>query len=74
MLISGWTVLLHMCAGALMGLIGAIAVTPTTFLLPPLFWIMFKKPPKWGWEWTLNASLVVVTAVLGVIGMVSNAV
>jgi hypothetical protein len=55
-----------------MGLIGAIAVTPTTFLLPPLFWIMFKKPPKWGWEWTLNASLVVVTAVLGVIGMVSG--
>jgi hypothetical protein len=59
-----------MSAGALMGLIGAIAVTPTTFLLPPLFWIMFKQPPKWGLEWSINALLVVVTAILGVIGMV----
>jgi hypothetical protein len=55
-----------------MGLIGAIAVTPTTFLLPPLFWILFKKPARWGWEWSLNASLVVITAALGLIGMVSG--
>lgn len=55
-----------------MGLIGAIAVTPTTFLLPPLFWIMFKRPRKWGLEWGVNAFLVVVTALLGLMGMVRN--
>jgi hypothetical protein len=33
---------------------------------------VFSKPPKWGWEWTLNAFLVVVTAILGIIGMVSD--
>ncbi|WIA19602.1 hypothetical protein OEZ85_005540 [Tetradesmus obliquus] len=58
--------------GALMGLIGAIAVTPTTFLLPPLFWIMFKRPRKWGLEWSVNAFLVVVTALLGLMGMVGS--
>eukprot|EP00775_Hariotina_reticulata_P006859 gene6861-7075_t len=58
--------------GALMGLIGAIAVTPTTFLLPPLFWLMLKKPSKWGLEWTINWFLVWVTGLLGMLGVVGS--
>jgi len=58
--------------GALMGLIGAIAVTPTTFLLPPLFWLMLKKPRKWGVEWSINWGLVWVTGLLGVLGVIGS--
>eukprot|EP00775_Hariotina_reticulata_P008259 gene8259-8447_t len=56
--------------GALMGLIGAVAITPTTFLLPPLLWVLYKQPPKWSFDWTANWFLVWVTSVLGVLGAI----
>jgi hypothetical protein len=56
--------------GSLMGLVGAIAVTPTTFLFPPLLWVMYKKPKRWGLDWSANWFLVWITGVLGVLGAI----
>lgn len=58
--------------GSLMGLVGAIAVTPTTFLFPPLLWVMYKRPKKWGFDWTANWFLVWVTGLLGVLGLIGS--
>ena len=30
--------------GSLMGLVGALGITPTTFLLPCLLWVLYKQP------------------------------
>lgn len=56
--------------GSLMGLVGAVAITPTTFLLPPLLWVMYKQPARWSMEWGINWSLVWVTGLLGVLGAI----
>jgi hypothetical protein len=50
----------------------AAAITPTTFLLPPLLWVLHKQPPKWGADWTINWALVWVTGMLGVLGIVGS--
>ncbi len=50
----------------------AAAITPTTFLLPPLLWVLYKQPPKWGADWTINWMLVWVTGTLGVLGIVGS--
>jgi hypothetical protein len=50
------------------GLVGAIAITPTTFLLPPLLWLLYKKPAKWSAEWAVNWFLVFITGLIGVLG------
>ncbi|KAF8067258.1 acyl-protein thioesterase 1 [Scenedesmus sp. PABB004] len=57
---------------SLMGLVGAIAVTPTTFLLPPLFWLLYKRPRRFGLEWAVNVFLVGVTALIGVLGTIGS--
>jgi len=54
--------------GSLMGLVGAVAITPTTFLLPPLLWVLYKQPARWSLDWSINWGLVWVTGVLGVLG------
>jgi hypothetical protein len=54
----------------LQGLFGAIGITPTTFTLPPLLWLLHKRPAKWGWEWTQNWFLVIITGLLGVLGTI----
>lgn len=51
--------------GSLMGLVGP--VTPTTFLFPPLLWVMYKRPKRWGADWTANWFLVWITGILGVL-------
>jgi hypothetical protein len=58
--------------GSLMGLVGAVAITPTTFLLPPLLWVLYKRPRKWGADWTINWALVWVTGALGVLGFIGS--
>jgi amino acid permease len=58
--------------GSLMGLVGAIAITPTTFLLPPLLWLLYKRPAKWGFEWSMNWFLVIVTAIIGILGTIGS--
>ncbi|GBF95714.1 lysine histidine transporter 1-like [Raphidocelis subcapitata] len=55
----------------LMGLIGALAVTPTTFLLPPLLWLFVRRPRRFGLEWWVNVVLVFVTGVVGIMGSIS---
>lgn len=56
--------------GSLMGLFGAIGITPTTFLLPPLLWVLYKKPARWGMSWWTNWVLVWITGSLGVLGTI----
>jgi amino acid permease len=55
----------------LMGLIGAVAITPTTFLLPPLLWLFVRRPRRFGLEWCVNATLVFLMAVAGIVGSIS---
>jgi hypothetical protein len=52
------------------GLFGAIAITPTTFLLPPLLWLLYKQPRKWGKEWLVNWFLVIITGIMGILGTI----
>jgi amino acid permease len=56
--------------GSLMGLVGAIGITPTTFLLPCLLWVMKERPPTWSFSWVLNWGLVGVTACVGMLGAI----
>lgn len=56
--------------GALMGLVGAVAITPTTFLLPPLLWVLYKQPARGSLDWAVNWGLVWVTGALGVLGTI----
>ena len=73
MLVVGITLIVALCVpffGALMGIIGAVGVTPTTFLLPPLLWILYTKPPRWSRSWVVNWSLVWITGAIGVLGFV----
>jgi hypothetical protein len=58
--------------GDLMALIGAIAVTPTTYLLPPLLWLMLMRPRRWSAEWMVNVGLVGLTGVIGAMGTISS--
>lgn len=54
--------------GSLMGLVGSVGITPTTFTLPPLFWIMLTKPPRWSRAWLVNWGMVWSTALIGLLG------
>ena len=58
--------------GYLMGLIGAVAITPTTFLLPSLLWIFYAKPKRWGVAWVTNWLIVFVTGAIGALGAVGS--
>jgi hypothetical protein len=53
-----------------MGLVGAVAITPTTFLLPPLLWVLYKQPARGSLDWAVNWGLVWVTGALGVLGTI----
>ncbi|GBF95712.1 lysine histidine transporter 1-like [Raphidocelis subcapitata] len=57
--------------GELMALIGAVAITPTTYFLPPLLWLILNKPHRFGLEWWVNICLVAVTGVIGLMGTIS---
>jgi amino acid permease len=58
--------------GSLMGLVGAIGITPTTFLLPCLLWVLYRKPKRFSRSWCVNWFLVVVTGVIGFLGTVGS--
>lgn len=38
--------------------------------MPPLLWLMYKKPRTFGVEWSVNAGLVAVTGLMGVLGTI----
>jgi amino acid permease len=58
--------------GDLMSLIGAIAITPTTFLLPPLLYLFWRRGQRGPAESALNWTIVGVTGVVGSVGAVSS--
>ena len=58
--------------GSLMGLVGAIGITPTTFLLPCLLWVLYRKPKRFSRSWCINWFLVVVTGIIGILGTIGS--
>jgi amino acid permease len=58
--------------GDLMGFVGALAVTPTTFLLPSLLWLYWAKPQRGSVSWGINWLIVVITAIIGVMGAIGS--
>ena len=74
-LLVGLTLIVGLCVpffGALMGIIGAAGITPTTFLLPPLLYIIYKQPARWSRDWIVNWSLVWITGAIGVLGVIGS--
>ena len=47
------------------GLLGALSITPTTFIMPGLLWLKLKKPRPASWEfWFCWATVPIMTAVM----------
>ena len=48
-----------------LGLIGALSITPTTFIMPCLLWLKLKKPRPASWEfWFCWATVPIMTTVM----------
>ena len=48
-----------------LGLLGALSITPTTFIMPCLLWLKLKKPRPASWEfWFCWATVPIMTAVM----------
>ena len=58
--------------GDLMGLIGAIGVTPTTFVLPCLLWLSIKRPATFSFVWWLCWAISIVAGTIGVLGFIGS--
>lgn len=58
--------------GDLMGLVGAVGVTPTTFLMPALLWLHLRKPPRSSIAFIGNVAIVVLCVLVGVLGAVGS--
>lgn len=58
--------------GDLMGLIGAIGGTPTTFVLPSVLWLVLKRPSKRSFEYWLNMFIIVSCSIIGFMGFISS--
>ncbi len=54
--------------GALMNLIGAVAITPTTFVLPPILWLYWKRPGRNTFDYWLAIVVAVLMTIIGVVG------
>lgn len=53
------------------GLVGAIGVTPTTFVLPCILWLLWSKPARWSAGWMSSYSCVVFCSLVGLLGTIS---
>ncbi len=58
--------------GELMGLIGAVAITPTTFLLPALLYLFWRDGKRGFFESAFNWAIVLVTGAIGAGGAVAS--
>ena len=56
-----------------MGFVGAVAITPTTFLLPSILWLLHAKPKRWGAEWATNWAVILFSGLVGLAGAVGSA-
>lgn len=68
---SGLVLLISFLAAAIpffevvLGLLGALSITPTTFIMPCLLWLKLKKPRPASWEfWFCWLTVPVMTAVM----------
>lgn len=69
---TGIVALLIPFFGDLMGLIGAIAVTPTTFVLPCILWLVWRQPALGSRNWLLNWALILVCSAIGLMGCIGS--
>lgn len=58
--------------GDLMGFVGAVAITPTTFVLPPVLWLMYKRPRRFSVEWFACWAIIIFAGVIGVMGAIGS--
>lgn len=50
---------------------GAIGVTPTTFVLPCLLWLLWRKPVPWSAGWISSYSCAIICSLVGLVGAIS---
>lgn len=50
--------------GDLLGFLGGFGFTPTTFILPCVFWLKMKKPKRFSFSWLVNWTGIIVGAVV----------
>ena len=63
--------------GSIMGLLGAISITPTTYFMPCILWMVLRKPPRSHWSWwfcVVAVPALVAVMILGSIGAVRDIV
>ncbi|KAF6255805.1 amino acid transmembrane transporter [Scenedesmus sp. NREL 46B-D3] len=58
--------------GDLMGLVGAVGVTPTTFLMPAILWLYLKRPPRSSIAFVGNVAIIVLCMLVGILGTVGS--
>ena len=58
--------------GDLMGLVGAISTTPTSFVLPSILWIRVRRPSIRSLEFWINVTIAVSLSCVGLIGCIAS--
>jgi hypothetical protein len=59
-------------AGDIMGLVGALGTTPTSYTIPPIVWLKLKKPPTFSAHWWACWITIVLSASVGVLGALGS--
>lgn len=49
-----------------MSLVGAVAVTPTTFVLPSVLWLVLRRPKRNTFEFWINVFIASIMTIMGV--------
>ncbi len=57
--------------GDLMGLLGAVAITPTTFVLPCILWVYWRRPGWKSFDFWLAMTVTVVMTGIGILGTIA---
>ncbi|KIZ06857.1 hypothetical protein MNEG_1089 [Monoraphidium neglectum] len=58
--------------GDIMGLVGALGTTPTSYTIPPIVWLKLKKPPTFSAHWWACWITIVLSASVGVLGALGS--
>lgn len=58
--------------GDIMGLVGALGTTPTSYTIPSIVWLKLKKPAAFSKHWWACWTTIVLSAGVGVCGAVGS--
>eukprot|EP00877_Chromochloris_zofingiensis_P014217 jgi/Chrzof1/9049/Cz03g34070.t1 len=56
--------------GDVLGLLGAVGITPTTFVMPCLLWLLWRKPARFTIRWIANWTIVITCTLIGILGVI----